>query len=402
MRLSRSPLGAVAVVLPLTATCLLATFAHAAPPAASIRGILTKTSLTQADIADIRDYVDANITLLIAAAKADNRDDLKTARDQLAGPLGSRSASQEFRTAYIDALTSQFRRTQLDNEGKPHEELVRVNGMIVAAEMRAPQSVTVAAQVMNDPSPAVRLWAVRGVRQYVTDDQVRIPQRVQREVQQLLEPRVATEADDLVAVELVVALSNLDGPATGMIEGMNKRIALYAADPNRDMMPIIRGVTLESLELVAAIGAAADGQAPEAVRQRAKKLMAITMRAMKVATKHANLPAGAIDDVQRDLWVDQAKTCSYILGQWADALGVKEKPAALPPNPTGPQLQVNEWNWQKQLTKSPISIPEADLAVVFPPPKPNPQNAANGDGDGDGDGDAKDGDAEGEGGGNGS
>ena len=213
-------------VLMCLATALLAL--EFAPPASAQdklpTDIYNAESLSPEQTSQIQAYVSQWAPVLINAEGTGEQ--IVTARQRLLQPLGFVS-TDAFRQAYTQAAAQQIP-PALDAESL----LPRLNAMIILSRLEMNEEIlSLIRRGMQDPNPAVRYWAIKGIR----GSAAALPVAAQRQLLQDLTQMLENEQSEQVLEQTYHAMVELNLPGnqaiTRVLEALNQRVAAHVGRP---------------------------------------------------------------------------------------------------------------------------------------------------------------------------
>ncbi|QDU72801.1 HEAT repeat domain-containing protein [Mucisphaera calidilacus] len=161
--------------------------------------IYTADPLTDGQTQAVQIYINE----LAQALAEDDADLRQRSRRSLTNPLRRPSASQNFLQIYT-GLTVEALKPNLDNE----DFAVRLNTLIILAELKSHQGLELAATRINDPNAAVRYWAIRCFE--VPEARTQLNQEEITAHLDLLAGQLAIETSEAAAIRLTEAIDSYD------------------------------------------------------------------------------------------------------------------------------------------------------------------------------------------------
>lgn len=301
----------------------------------------------------INNYISHRTELLFRGTK----DQVVKSRQELIEPLGWAGGTKIFHLAYSSAA-NRYLSQGLDSD----QLLVRLNTMIVAHDLKDPGVMGLIQKGLMDASPSVRYWAGKAITQAGFHDRLSIYE--QATILNALGPAIQKESSEDVLQRLLVGLVGLSIPeaATKLLDELNKRVGLHAANPNLSLTAAIEG--LRTL-FVKTVEARSNGQdvPNEAVQQMA--LVAYRYLALSAAW----LDTDQLDAEQQNQYLDMIELADAVLGWTARQVS---SGASAPPSikddlerQNWPLIRLRIEEWKRLLEKPPFNFGAVDLMATI-------------------------------------
>ncbi len=335
---------------------VLATVPYAVAQTEISYDVVTATSvLTPAQKLAIEEYLKSKITGL----EQGSADEVVQARHKLVEPLTWAGGTEIFHLAYSSAASH-----HLANAVQSDRVEVRLNTMIVVSAMNDPGVVSLIQKGLADESPAVRYWAGKavghiGAKGRLSDDE-------QRLLLKTLADALLVETSERVLQRLLVGLVGLSIPeaATQLLNGLNKRVALHAANPN---MPL--GAALDGLRtlFVKSVQSKVNGEDIPIETTRLMALVSYRYLALSAALLDLNRPSQEAIPHYHEM----IKLSDAILGWTARQMPPQGAPV---PSSVKPDVASENWalirlraeEWKRVIETAPFNFGPIDLMVTIP------------------------------------
>ena len=287
--------------------------------------------LSSADKALIKNYISKWAPQLVAE---DDRQ-VTAAKDQLIIPLDTDSTAfflVEYRAALRDPLRQAF-----ESKSASKRLIVRLNAMIVAAELHDTDNINLLIQGLNDQNPAVRYWAAQAIAGLTRGPNLKIQQR--NKLFSALAVAVENEKIEPVLKQMMRALVRLTkhvpNAINTLLQTINKRVELHMASPQLGISAEIEGLRDLRQPLIES-RAANPAATTEALRQF---ILVATRYHMLAATQ---LEQGKVPAIHRGDYITLLNLVDNVLPWAVRQLGVKTISPDLK-QPIGPYLEQKQW-----------------------------------------------------------
>lgn len=283
----------------------------------------------------------------LTAAESDTHE-VAEARERLIEPL-KLLAGEHFKPVYWAALGPILPRAM-----ESERPIVRLNAMIVAAQVPHAAVVEMVERALKDPCAAVRYWAGKVVTNLGMSEQLETP--TQQRLVAALKPAIIQEENADVVRSLLVGLSTLDAQVAGapLLEVLNERLKRYAQ--NEQLSPRAEFSALEVLFRHAIQRGEIQGNPMlKGALGAAYRYMMVSARAL---ANLANSSSGPIEDHRHN--VEAAETwLVYFYGKLAEGSTppVSVKEALADPQKWG-ELPGRVAVWEKVLRAWPFNLSE--------------------------------------------
>jgi len=316
--------------------------------------VTAATALSVEQQETINRYINHRTELLFQGTK----EQIVKVRQELTEPLTWAGGTDIFHLAYSSAANHYL------SQGLNSDRLlVRLNTMIVVHDLKDPGVVSLILRGLRDASPSVRYWAGKAVTQAGVHSRLSIQE--QSMILNALVPAIQKETSEHVLQRLLVGLVGLNIPeaASKLLDELNKRVALHAANPNLPLAAAIEG--LRTL-FVKTVEAKSNGQdvSYDAVRQMA--LVAYRYLALSATL----LDTDRLDEEHRNQYLDMIELVDAALG-WTARQISPNLPA--PPSikddlerQNWPLIRLRTEEWKRLLEKAPFNFGPVDLMVTIP------------------------------------
>ena len=319
------------------------------------RVVTATVALSSADQEQIDEYLVEHIKHLTQGSP----EEVVQARRKLIEPLTWAGGTEIFHLAYSSSASHQL--AQAINSKDLH---VRLNTMIIVNSLNDAGIVSLIRKGLTDESPAVRYWAGKAVSQVGARD--RLSDDEQKALLDVLVATMLKEKSERVLQRLLVGLVGLTIPeaATQLLEGLNKRVSLHAANVS---MPL--GAALEGLKtlFVKTVQAKANGQDISVHLTRNLALVAYRYLVLSADLLDKDRPSQEI----RKQYQEMIKLTDAILG-WT----IRQMPpqdTTLPPSikdelnrQNWPMIRLRAEEWKRVLAQEPFNFSPIDLMVSIP------------------------------------
>ena len=317
--------------------------------------VVTASSvLTPTQQQQIEAYLTDKTALLIDGSP----NEIALARQQMIEPLYWAGGTEIFHLAY-SSIAGRLLAKGMDSDRLQ----VRLNAMIIVSSLNDPGVVILIEKGLADESSAIRYWAAKSVNRNITG---RLSPQEQQFLLDALAKAMLTETSDRVLERLLVGLVGLDIPeaATQLLEGLNARIKLYAANPRMPLSAALEG--LRTL-FVKTVQAKADGQdiSVEIIRQLAL-----------VSYRYFDLSAAVLDmdrptDENRANYEEMLKLNNAILSWTARQMPPEGLSVPLSinnelSNQNWQMIRLRAEEWKRVLTGAPFNFGLVELMVTVP------------------------------------
>lgn len=380
MRFCRCLVGAVAIALTAASSLLVVapSVAMAQADGGSLDENLIRSAapLSRSQQQQVERFVKQQVDRMISAVKNEQHAQLSDARRKLLSPLKAAYATQDFREVMVREVAEQIIRTQRDEKGDPQPPMLRLNGMIVVANLSDGRALPLARQGLDDQSPFVRYWAAQAVANYVKPtiaplaDRPPLSDRLQQDVLEMLTPRLTAEPDELVFKPLGQAVLDLSIAESNsvLIDALNERAQRYADDADRAVHLAVDILQGEALKLVNVLPGAGS-RLNEQQQQLVKGIVKVAAKYMQVVSNRLMAPnAGQMVEVDKRELETSLLPLHQILKVGVNMLQftgkIPDPPRRIAPVPA--VAAVNAMNWVNILAGPPINIPREQLEVQFP------------------------------------
>ncbi|MCC7145163.1 MAG: HEAT repeat domain-containing protein [Phycisphaeraceae bacterium] len=356
MSLGRVMVGVV------VAACIC--LAASAQPQASIPPELraTTTTFNEAQETLIETYVSAAVDQLATGEDKPVQEGRRLLLEPLAG-----DNSPIFRQAY-----SSFVRVKLTPALDSDKTLVRLNAMIIAAQLSDRGALELVKKGLADSNPAVRYRAAKAAGQLL----VNVPfdtntgrEAFEKELLAIIKDRISQETSNDVWRPLLDALAGLQLPegTSELVDALNRRIQAHATQPALTLdseRRALRGLFVKVVQ-----GADPIGSGRQIDRQLIRNLAKVSFRYLEMCATTLNNPSSAADAVSFQGMIQDAD----VVLRWS-VQKLNATPIAL--KPIDPLVKESLWaeillqtqQWRELLTKSPFSFEPAELSIPTTPP----------------------------------
>ena len=190
--------------------------------------------LSEGQVGQVRDYIDRGMAGLLAA---DGVEGVAEARTRLTSPLSALGATPGFVQQYGRELASQVAEVPADAE--PAKQ---VNALLLLRIAPVQEAVPAVRPALASGVTAVRFTAAKVILDLLRrpqDDSPALPEAARRQLLQSLAEAAATETDAFVVGKLLPAVQTLAGDRGRplLIETLNQRVAVHAANPGTGYLP---------------------------------------------------------------------------------------------------------------------------------------------------------------------
>lgn len=316
--------------------------------------VTATTALSIEQQETINRYINHRTELLLQGTK----EQIVEARQELTEPLIWAGGTEIFHLAYSSAANHYI------SQGLNSDRLlVRLNTMIVVHDLKGSGVVSLIQRGLGDANPSVRYWAGKAVTQ--AGIQGRLSIQEQTMILNVLVLAIQKETSEHVLQRLLVGLVGLNIPesASKLLDELNNRVALHAANPNLPLSAAIEG--LRTL-FVKTVEAKSNGQdvPSDAVRQIA--LVAYRYLALSATL----LDTDRFDEEHRNQYLDMIELVDAALGWTA-----RQMSSNLPVPPSikddlerqnWPIIRLHTEEWKRLLEKAPFNFGAVDLMVTIP------------------------------------
>jgi len=286
--------------------------------------------------------------------------EVSEARETLIAPLKNESASVAFRDTFSAMITG-----RMDRAVTSESELVRINAMIVLTRMTDQGSMAHINAGLEDDSPAVQRWAMKALGQRIAwwqslgNKQAEVRAGIQT-ISAKLNQQGAPPHPIVVgpALEILFTINTPESRAA-LIEQLNNRVALHAADPNLSYAP--ERAAVASFANAMALATTPDTASSAGLARAAHRYSILILSQIK---------AGSISSSNNASAVGMLSQCVLAHGQVA--AGIRKQ---LPANQAA---AINDWiparrwddiqallvdQWVPILGQAPLNLTAENLAV---------------------------------------
>ncbi|MCC5831060.1 MAG: hypothetical protein JJU36_16580 [Phycisphaeraceae bacterium] len=277
-------------------------------------------------------------------------------RRELTAPFG-RGPSSAFRTTYEAALSERL----LPLAQSP-QMLVRLNTMVITAQMRSQAIFPLIEAGMSDELPAVRYWAARAGNLLVqsgkaseSDLRTRLDPEMQQRVLGIFGPKIATEVVGPVFQQMALAVGSLDSNEADnrMLDALNARIGLYATNPRIGPAGVRDAINQLSNKRFTT---------PDRMDSNfRRKMMIVCYRYIRLY--HLLQSGGYIPEAEDLAWREAAGRAHDALVAWVGTIsGVTDIPAVFRDTPDQRDISLFMFRWL-DLLRDQLNIPANELEV---------------------------------------
>lgn len=203
--------------------------------------IYTAEPLTTDQQQAIDAFADHWVPILLSQGEA-GVSGIVAARNRLQQPMLLPQTSRAFREYYSNAVARRFG-SAMDSD----DLVVRLNVTIVASRlMPTSEVIALITRGLNDQSPAVRYWAVKGINTPGPGGAIQPPPDAQQALLQQLDNLLAQEEAPEVLEQVFKAMVGLDAPGNNaldhVIATLNRRVQVHASEPTLTYRPETEGL----------------------------------------------------------------------------------------------------------------------------------------------------------------
>lgn len=315
--------------------------------------VRTEGRLSSAQAAQVRRFVDDTIAMLVAA---DDLEGAVKARNDLLAPLSAIGVSPSFAQQYGRELAR-----GVATVPESAESSRKVNALLLLQAAPASDVLPILRSAFGSPAPSVRFTAANVAAELIgrpADSPQSLAANEQTELLNLLSEVCAREPDGFVAGKLIPAVQALAGDRarTRLIETLNQRVEVHAANPGTEYLPELSGMSRLFLQNLGNFQ-----------RAEAAGLCRVAARYLKVVSEQ--LAADIVPPAQRPAAQQMLTQADTILRELATSqLGV---PSSATPGSIAPLLSNQDFagvsaaadRWLSALAGSNTGIDPASLAV---------------------------------------
>ncbi len=190
--------------------------------------------LDEGQVGQVRDYIDRGMAGLLSAEGVEGAAD---ARTRLTQPLSAIGATPGFVQQYGRELASQVARVPADAEPAK-----KVNALLLLRIAPVQEAVPAVRPSLASDITAVRFTAAKVILDLLRrpqGDSPALPDAARRQLLSSLAEAAATEPDAFVVGKLLPAMQTLagDGGRALLIETLNRRVVVHAANPGTGYLP---------------------------------------------------------------------------------------------------------------------------------------------------------------------
>lgn len=271
------------------------------------------------------------------------------ARRQLVAPLGAAGRSDTFVNHYSERVAE-----RLTSALESDRQVVRLNAMIVVTRLSSGAAMPLIERGMQDPSAAVRYWAVKTARTATFTDAQR------RQLLDWLAQHLETETEAAVAEQAMHALLglNLDQVLDRVLAVLNVRVELHLASPDQPLYAEHTGMFQSYRQLAAA-------SAPD--RQSLRQLARAAVRYQELAARR--LEADDLNELTHASYVRMLELCDSMLRFVHGELNAGSAPASsrqLIQDRNWPAVRQNAEQWRELMQRPPFQLTDEELGIESP------------------------------------